>query len=69
MFLIGFFAAFLLAVGKVFGLLWITDSAFFYLSLTMMILGTQFFLAGFLGDLISRTSNVRNDYQIEEKIG
>ena len=57
MFLIGFFAAFLLAVGKVFGLLWITDSAFFYLSLTMMILGTQFFLAGFLGDLISRTSN------------
>jgi len=69
MFLIGFFSAFLLAVGKVFGLLWITDSAFFYLSLTMMILGTQFFLAGFLGDLISRTSNVRNDYQIEEKIG
>ena len=69
MFLIGFFAAFLLAVGKVFGLLWITDSAFFYLSLTMMILGTQFFLAGFLGDLISRTSNVRNDYQREEKIG
>jgi glycosyltransferase involved in cell wall biosynthesis len=68
MFLIGFFAAFLLAVGKLFGLLWITDSAFFYLSLTMMILGTQFFLAGFLGDLISRTSNVRNDYQIEETI-
>ena len=68
MFLIGFFAAFLLAIGKLFGLLWITDSAFFYLSLTMMILGTQFFLAGFLGDLISRTSNVRNDYQIEETI-
>ena len=68
MFLIGFFAAFLLAIGKLFGLLWITDSAFFYLSLTMMILGTQFFLAGFLGELISRTSNVRNDYQIEEKI-
>ena len=68
MFLIGFFAAFLLAIGKLFGLLWITDSAFFYLSLTMMILGTQFFLAGLLGDLISRTSNVRNDYQIEETI-
>ena len=68
MFLIGFFAAFLLAIGKLFGLLWITDSAFFYLSLTMMILGTQFFLAGFLGDLISRTSNVRNDYQIEATI-
>ena len=68
MFLIGFFAAFFLGVGKLFGLLYITDSAFFYLSLTMMLLGTQFFLAGFLGDLISRTSNVRNDYQIEKTI-
>ena len=68
MFLIGFFAAFLLAIGKILGLLFITDSAFFYLSLTMMVMGTQFFLAGFLGDLISRTSNVRNDYQIEEEI-
>ena len=68
MFLIGFFAAFLLGIGKIFGLLFITDSAFFYLSLTTMVMGTQFFLAGFLGDLISRTSNVRNEYQIEETI-
>jgi hypothetical protein len=49
-------------------MLYITDSAFFYLSLTMMMMGTQFFLTGFLGDLISRTSNVRNEYQIEKKI-
>ena len=68
MFLIGFFAAFILGVGKVLGLLYITKSAFFYLSLTAMTIGTQFFLAGFLGDLISRTSNVRNDYQIEAEI-
>ena len=68
MFLIGFFAAFILGVGKVLGMLYITDSAFFYLSLTMMMMGTQFFLTGFLGDLISRTSNVRNEYQIEKKI-
>jgi len=68
MFIIGFLAAMVLAVGKILGLLWITDSAFFYLSLTMMVMGTQFFLTGFLGDLISRTSNVRNDYQIETKI-
>ena len=34
----------------------------------MMLIGTQLFLAGFLGDLVSRTSNVRNEYQIEKKI-
>ncbi|MDE5784020.1 MAG: glycosyltransferase family 2 protein [Prevotella sp.] len=68
MFLIGFLAAFILAIGKILGLLYITDSAFFYLSLTMMMMGTQFFLTGFLGDLISRSSTTRNDYQIEETI-
>lgn len=68
MFLIGFLAAFILAIGKILGMLYITDSAFFYLSLTMMMMGTQFFLTGFLGDLISRSSTTRNDYQIEETI-
>jgi len=34
-----------------------------------MLLGTQLFLAGFLGDLISRSSQNRNDYQIEATIG
>ena len=34
----------------------------------MMIIGTQLFLTGFLGDLISRSSTSRNDYQIEETI-
>lgn len=68
MFLIGFLAAFILAIGKILKLLYITDSAFFYLSLTMMMMGTQFFLTGFLGDLISRSSTTRNDYQIEETI-
>ena len=46
----------------------ITSSPYFYISLTMMIIGTQLFLAGFLGDLISRSSQTRNDYQIEEDI-
>ncbi len=68
MFFIGFLAAIALAVGKIMGKLWITDSPFFYIALTMMILGTQLFLTGFLGDLISRSSTNRNDYQIEEKI-
>jgi hypothetical protein len=33
-----------------------------------MLIGTQLFLAGFLGDLISRSSQSRNDYQIKETI-
>jgi glycosyltransferase involved in cell wall biosynthesis len=46
----------------------VTDSPYFYLSLTAMILGTLLFLAGFLGELISRTANERNNYQIEKTI-
>ena len=68
MFFIGFVATLILAIGKLLGLLWITDSPYFYLALTTMIIGTQFFLTGFLGDLISRSSPNRNDYQIEKTI-
>ena len=46
----------------------VTDSPYFYISLTMMILGTQLFVAGFLGDLISRSSEQRNNYQIEMEL-
>jgi len=45
----------------------VTDSPYFYLSLTMMILGTLLFLAGFLGELISRNASERNYYRIEEE--
>ena len=74
MFFIGFLAAFLIGADK----LWclanhipqrlVTDSPYFYIALTMMIIGTQLFLTGFLGDLISRSSSGRNDYQIETTI-
>jgi glycosyltransferase involved in cell wall biosynthesis len=46
----------------------VTDSPYFYLSLTSMVIGTQLFLAGFIGELVSRNSASRNDYQIDEKI-
>ena len=46
----------------------VTDSPYFYIALTMMILGTQLFLAGFLGELISRNSTGRNNYQIEKTL-
>ena len=74
MFFIGFIAAFIIGAGKIYCLSTgtparlITDSPYFYIALTMMIIGTQFFLAGFVGDLISRSSQQRNDYQIEKTI-
>ena len=46
----------------------VTDSAWFYIFLTSMLIGTQLFLAGFIGDLVSRSNPNRNDYQIEEEI-
>ena len=74
MFMIGFIAAFIIGAAKLVALAngtprpLVTDSPYFYLSLTMMIIGTQLFLAGFIGDLISRSSSTRNDYQIEETL-
>jgi glycosyltransferase involved in cell wall biosynthesis len=46
----------------------ITDSPYFYLALAAMILGTQLFLAGFLGELIVRSSSDRNSYLIDKTI-
>jgi glycosyltransferase involved in cell wall biosynthesis len=46
----------------------VTDSPYFYIALTMMMLGTQLFLAGFLGELISRNAPNRNNYQIERSL-
>lgn len=46
----------------------VTNSPYFYIALTMMILGTQLFVAGFLGELISRNASGRNDYKIEKEI-
>jgi glycosyltransferase involved in cell wall biosynthesis len=45
----------------------VTDSPYFYLALTAMILGTQLFLTGFIAELVSRSSSERNEYQIDEK--
>lgn len=74
MFFAGFLAAAWLGGQKLY-FLWnnikaplVTDSPVFYIALTSMIMGTQLFLAGFLGELISRNSSDRNDYQIEQKI-
>ena len=73
-FIIGFFAAAIIGADKLWALSQgipqrlVTDSPYFYISLTMMILGTQLFMAGFIGDMVSRSSSTRNDYQIEKTI-
>lgn len=45
----------------------IAESPYFFVALTAMIIGSQLFLAGFLGELISRSSSDRNKYQIDKK--
>lgn len=46
----------------------VTDQPLFYLALVAIIIGSMLFLTGFLGELISRTSSIRNDYKIKEKL-
>ncbi len=46
----------------------VTNTPYFYISLTMMLLGTQMFLTGFLGELVSRSNTDRNKYHIAEEI-
>lgn len=46
----------------------VTNSPYFYIALTTMILGTQLFLTGFIGELVVRNSPRRNDYEIEEEL-
>ena len=45
----------------------VTDSPYFYLALVGMILGFQLFLTGFLGELVSRNAQERNNYKIEKE--
>ena len=74
MFLIGFIATIIVGVNKLIALSQhvlaprITDTPYFYLAITAMIIGTQLFLAGFLGELFSRTSSERNKYLVEKKL-
>ena len=71
MFVIGFLFAFYLGIDKLFintsGRL-ITERPQFYLSLTAMLIGTQLFLAGFLGEIILRTKNNEERYKISEEL-
>ena len=67
LFLAGFVIALYLAYAKFFLMGYrMTDRPLFYFGLLAMVLGTQLFLAGFLGELISRSASDRNHYLIEK---
>ena len=74
MFIIGFLAVIVVGATKLYYISngiahpLVTDSPYFYIALTTMILGTQLFVAGFLGELISRNAPERNNYHIEKEI-
>lgn len=74
LFIIGFLSILWIAVNKYLCLIHhvsaplITDTPYFYIALTSMILGTQLFLAGFVAELVSRSAVDRNVYQIEQEI-
>jgi len=74
MFLLGLIAVISVGASKMYAMAsglpyrLVTDSPYFFISLTAMILGTQLFLAGFIGELISRNATERNNYKIEEEL-
>ena len=75
MFFIGFLAAAYIGVSKLLAVFYfhtkailVTNNPWFYIALTSMIIGTQLFLAGFLGEIILRNSKNQERYKIKEKL-
>ena len=69
-FLFGFGVSLYLGISKFFfDQTGFTQRPLFFFALVAMIIGTQLFLAGFLGELISRNAADRNHYLVEEKVG
>jgi len=74
MFLIGFSMAGYLGIRKLIFISHhlraplVTDSPYFFIALTVMIIGTFLFLTGFLGELVNRNSSERNSYLIRDKV-
>lgn len=74
MFILGFIAVAVVGFTKLYDMyhgnpyILVTNSPYFYLSLVLMLLGAQLFLTGFIGELIVRNSERRNEYEINEEI-
>jgi glycosyltransferase involved in cell wall biosynthesis len=73
-FMFGFFAAAYIGAEKFYYLQMgikarlVTDNPWFYMALTSMIIGTQLFLAGFLGEMVARNNPDRNNYLIKDRL-
>ena len=73
MFLIGFIITVWIIIEKIIrqsqGLKFraVTDQPGFYLALLAVVIGVMLFLAGFIGEMIARSSSERNDYNIKEQ--
>ncbi|WP_321436507.1 glycosyltransferase [uncultured Bacteroides sp.] len=74
MFLLGLISVIIVGASKLYSMYsgleyrLVTDSPYFYLALTSMIIGTQLFLAGFVGELVTRNAPERNNYKIEKEL-
>lgn len=69
-FLFGFIVFIYLTISKFFfDITGLTQRPLFFFAILAMIIGTQLFLAGFIGELIARNSTERNNYLIEERLG
>lgn len=75
MFIIGFLAALYLGLDKLFKVYileknarLITDNPYFYISLVAMILGTQLFLAGFIGEILIRSQKNKQEFEVRETL-
>lgn len=69
-FLVGFFVAGFLVLSKLVDTNFaLTNRPGFYIALTLLVIGMQLFLAGYLGELIARNSPTRNQYLVETQIG
>lgn len=73
MFLLGFIAVMIVLTLKCVSIFsddynfYVTNSVYFYLALAAIVVGTQFFLTGFVGELITRNSVERNNYKIGDE--
>ena len=75
MFIVGFVFAGYIGISKLIKLfilhdetILVTDNPWFYIALSTMIIGTQMFLAGFLGEIILRTKNDEKRYKISDVV-
>ena len=67
-FMLGFIAFVVVCVLRICGIIALTKSVWFYVSMLFILMGTMLFLAGFLGELICRNSSTRNSYLIEKEL-